>query len=175
MVTTSQSQVWCVPSAHTSRLWPCVPRTTCTCELLSTIDSVTKIPEPKDRYLLHIHIRNQLDSENNNARKSAYESLQVHKWVGQQGSTLVAKSPWPTLTLRQAHHHMVSRIDHSCTSRSPWPNASKTPENAIPTNPWFLNVILENSYPHMCFPTTVVEVTASSQRLKLAWDNLCTV
>ena len=84
-----------------------------------------------------------------NKNPQPMDHFKFYNLVGQQESTLVANSPWPTLSLRQAHHRMASRINHTRTSRSPWPNAPKTPENAIPTNPWFLNIILEKDI-HFC-------------------------
>ena len=61
-----------------------------------------------------------------NKNPQPMDHYRFYNLVGQQVSTLVANSPWPTLSLRQAHHRMASRINHSRTSRSSWPNAPKT-------------------------------------------------
>ena len=141
LVTTSQSQIWCVPTV--TECDPVCPNHVYMWASISVGILFIKM-QSKDWY--HSTWTPGIIMNKNPQPMDHYR---LYNLVGQQGSTLVANSPWPTRSRRQAHHRMASRISHSRTSRSPWPNAPKTPENAIPTNPWFLNVILKKDI-HIC-------------------------
>ena len=142
LVTTSQSQIWCVPTV--TECDPVCPNHVYMWAPISVGILFTKI-QSKDWYQSTWTPR-IIKSKNPSL---CMDHDRFYNLVGQQVSTLVANLPWPMLSLRQAQHRMASRIKHTRTSRSSWPNAPKTPENTIPTNPWFLNVILEKDI-HKC-------------------------